>query len=455
MLFKRLRTGGKILVDHLVYGLGLGVLTILRLLPRSSLRLFSKGLGTALFYFISDVRKTALTNLALAFPEKSFAERYQIARQSVQQMIITFVELATVDKFAKHIDEMIAIATSEDAPEGFFPEEVSSQQELDHFFSRLDRQEGAILFCGHQANWELPFLYITKRYPGLAFAKPVKNRRLNQKIISLRESFQGKIVPPQNAINQALRALHRGEVVGIVGDQVLLSSEYSYPLFGSQAFTTTSPALLAYKTKKTVIAVAIYRKPNGNYLVVPSKAFHANTELSIRESTEQLMDRLMRFLEKGITCKPEQWLWLHKRWKRKLRHKFKRRYAFSHILIIVKGTSLQALQRFLIEFGEFYADASLSLAIIGAADTVLANSFAPYSLQFFSSEEELLAAPNFFPAIVDLFGLSRKTRLHYKRTGSRKIFTRNELKDSLLQKQSLIQSFHKSLRRVDTRSRKG
>lgn len=132
MLFKRLRTGGKILVDHLVYGLGLGVLTILRLLPRSSLRLFSKGLGTALFYFISDVRKTALTNLALAFPEKSFAERYQIARQSVQQMIITFVELATVDKFAKHIDEMIAIATSEDAPEGFFPEEVSSQQELDH-----------------------------------------------------------------------------------------------------------------------------------------------------------------------------------------------------------------------------------------------------------------------------------------------------------------------------------
>ncbi|WP_080125346.1 LpxL/LpxP family acyltransferase [Chlamydia suis] len=448
MLFKRLRSGGKILVDHLVYGLGLGILTILRLLPRSSLRLFGKGVGTIIFYIISDFRKTALTNLALAFPEKSFAERYRIALQSVQQVIITFVELATVDKFSKHIDDIITIATSEDSPEGFFPEEVSSKQELEHFFARLDQQHGAILFCGHQANWELPFLYITKRYPGLAFAKPVKNSRLNKKIISLRESFQGRIVPPQNAINQALRALHKGEVVGIVGDQVLLSSQYSYPLFGSQAFTTTSPALLAYKTKKPVIAVVIYRQPNGNYLVVPSKAFYANQELSIRESTEQLMDQLMRFLEKGIACKPEQWLWLHKRWKRKLRHKFKRCYAFSHILVVVKGDALNSLHKFLTEFAEFYANASLSLAIIGALDSVPGGSLSPYSLQFLSSEEELLVKPNFFPAVLDLFGLSRRTRRHYKKTGSRKIFSKNRLKASLSQEELLTQSLRKLLRKA-------
>ncbi|WP_080142148.1 LpxL/LpxP family acyltransferase [Chlamydia suis] len=448
MLFKRLRSGGKILVDHLVYGLGLGILTILRLLPRSSLRLLGKGVGTTIFYIISDFRKTALTNLALAFPEKSFAERYRIALQSVQQVIITFVELATVDKFSKYIDDIITIATSEDSPEGFFPEEVSSKQELEHFFAHLDQQKGAILFCGHQANWELPFLYITKRYPGLAFAKPVKNSRLNKKIISLRESFQGRIVPPQNAINQALRALHKGEVVGIVGDQVLLSSQYSYPLFGSQAFTTTSPALLAYKTKKPVIAVVIYRQPNGNYLVVPSKAFYANQELSIRESTEQLMDQLMRFLEKGIACKPEQWLWLHKRWKRKLRHKFKRCYAFSHILVVVKGDSLNSLQKFLTEFAEFYANASLSLAIIGALDSVPEGSFPPYSLQFLSSEEELLVKPNFFPAVLDLFGLSRRTHRHYKKTGSRKIFSKNRLKASLSQEELLTQSLRKLLRKA-------
>ncbi|MBQ8498466.1 lipid A biosynthesis lauroyl acyltransferase [Chlamydia sp.] len=447
MLFKRLRLRGKVLVDHLVYGLGIGILTFLRLLPRSSLRIFSKGLGTCIFYIVSDFRKTALTNLALAFPEKSFVERYRIALQSVQQVVITFVELATVDKFAKHIDEIITIVTSEDTPEGFFPEEVSSKQELANFFARLDRREGAILFCGHQANWELPFLYITKRYPGLAFAKPVKNLRLNKKIISLRESFQGKIVPPQNAINQALRALCKGEIVGIVGDQVLLSSQYSYPLFGSEAFTTTSPALLAYKTKKPVVAITIYRQPNGNYLVVPSKAFHANTELSIRESTEQLMDQLMRFLEKGIACKPEQWLWLHKRWKRKLRHKFKRRYAFSHILVIVRGTSLNEIQQFLVEFAEFYAEASLFLAIIGTPNINPKKRLSPYSTQFFSSETELLTSPNFFPAVVDLFGLSRKLRQHYKKTGSKKFFTKNQLKASLSQRQPLSKRLHKLLRK--------
>ena len=112
----------------------------------------------------------------------------------------------------------------------------------------------------------------------------------------------------------------------------------------------------------------------------------------------------MRFLEKGIACKPEQWLWLHKRWKRKLRHKFKRCYAFSHILVVVRGDALNSLQKFLTEFAEFYANASLSLAIIGALDSVPEGSLSPYSLQFLSSEEELLVKPNFFPAVLDLFG---------------------------------------------------
>lgn len=140
----------------------------------------------------------------------------------------------------------------------------------------------------------------------------------------MREIFKGKIVAPKQGINTALQALQQGYVIGIVGDQALLISSYTYPLFEHEAFTTTSPALLAYKTGKPVIAISICRNKNG-YTIVPSKKLYADKSLPIKDATTSLMNKLMGFLETGIAHKPQQnWMWMHKRWKRKLHKGLKR-----------------------------------------------------------------------------------------------------------------------------------
>ncbi|EPP32070.1 bacterial lipid A biosynthesis acyltransferase family protein, partial [Chlamydia psittaci 84-8471/1] len=208
-------------VDFFVYYLGITVIGIFKHIPRSLLHRLGKALGTLVFYTISDYRKTALTNLALAFPDKSFKERQSIAKHSIQHVMITVLELLAVEGLISHLNDLISIATAESHPEGFSSDEVLTHKELQDTFSKLDENEGVILFCGHQANWELPFLYITRDYPGLAFAKPIKNARLNKKIFSLREIFKGKIVAPKQGINTALQALQQGYVIGIVGDQAL------------------------------------------------------------------------------------------------------------------------------------------------------------------------------------------------------------------------------------------
>lgn len=428
----------RICASFLEYGIGLVVIAVCKYIPYTLLRHLGFFLGNCLFYCVADFRKTALTNLALAFPHLTIPQRYDLAKRSMQHMALTFLELLAVESLTQHIDDLVSIATSEICPEGFLPEEVLSNQELQDIFSQLDKNQGIILFCGHQANWELPFLFITKRYPGLALAKSIKNAKLNRKIVALREIFKGKIASPQQGIHQALKALKKGHIVGIVGDQALLISSYSYPLFGEPAFTTTSPALLAYKTGKPVIGITVHRHSRG-YTVIPSRRLYPDKSLPMRESCHQLMDQLMGFLEQGILAKPEQWMWMHKRWKRKLTFKFKKKYAYSHLLVVVPSASLKKLQGILDEFSKLYAGATLTLACQGSPES-LPSSYIPF---FFSSYKDLLALPNTFPAVIDLIGLPRSILKHFYKTGSKAIYCASEQHSQ----KSLIKKLYSFLKR--------
>ncbi|WP_139414493.1 lipid A biosynthesis lauroyl acyltransferase [Chlamydia abortus] len=432
-MFNNLRRAKKSFVDCCVYYLGITLIGIFKRIPYSWLHRLGKALGTLVFYTISDYKKTALTNLALAFPDKSFKERQSIAKHSIQHVMITVLELLAVEGLIGHLNDLISIATAEARPGGFSSDEVLTQKELQDTFSKLNENEGVILFCGHQANWELPFLYITRDYPGLAFAKPIKNARLNKKIFSLREIFKGKIVAPKQGINSALHALQQGHVIGIVGDQALLISSYTYPLFGHEAFTTTSPALLAYKTGKPVIAVSICRNTNG-YTIVPSKKLYADKSLPIKDATTSLMNKLMGFLEKGIAHQPQQWMWMHKRWKRKLSLGLKKKYAYSHILVIVNSRDLEYFEQFLSDLARLYSGAALTLALYNPTkEKIFATNLPQYTIQEFAYLETLYALPNSFPAVFDLAELPVCLHKHFKKTGSVVLYTRKALEKNLSQ----------------------
>ncbi|SFV97383.1 lipid A biosynthesis lauroyl acyltransferase [Chlamydia abortus] len=432
-MFNTLRRAKKSFVDCCVYYLGITLIGIFKRIPHSWLHRLGKALGTLVFYTISDYKKTALTNLALAFPDKSFKERQSIAKHSIQHVMITVLELLAVEGLIGHLNDLISIATAEARPRGFSSDEVLTQKELQDTFSKLNENKGVILFCGHQANWELPFLYITRDYPGLAFAKPIKNARLNKKIFSLREIFKGKIVAPKQGINSALHALQQGHVIGIVGDQALLISSYTYPLFGHEAFTTTSPALLAYKTGKPVIAVSICRNTNG-YTIVPSKKLYADKSLPIKDATTSLMNKLMGFLEKGIAHQPQQWMWMHKRWKRKLSPGLKKKYAYSHILVIVNSRDLEYFEQFLSDLARLYSGAALTLALYNPTkEKIFATNLPQYTIQEFSYLETLYTLPNSFPAVFDLAKLPVCLHKHFKKTGSVVLYTRKALEKNLSQ----------------------
>ncbi|NGX51367.1 MAG: Lipid A biosynthesis lauroyltransferase, partial [Chlamydiae bacterium] len=148
-------------------------------LPFKLIHLIGRAIGNLAYTLHTRYRKRALSNLSLA----GLHDIKKTAKASFQNLAITCLEYA---KFArlKNTDKVLSCENPELAKK------------------LIDRKQGIIFFCGHQANWELLFIEGTRRMPGVAIGRPIKNRRLYQWILSIREKFGGTIIPPKKALRE-------------------------------------------------------------------------------------------------------------------------------------------------------------------------------------------------------------------------------------------------------------
>ncbi|MFN0064743.1 MAG: hypothetical protein ACKVOH_00750 [Chlamydiales bacterium] len=289
---------------------------LISLLPYTVIHAIGRILGTLLYYVHTPFRKKALSNLAIAYGSSlSEKERTKIAKRSFRHLMITCLEFFRLKRSKNHFDRLI----------------IPSNPRV--VLDLTEKKQGIVFFTGHQANWEIPFLAITQRCgPGIAIGRPIKNRPLYRWVLSVREMFGGKIVMPKNALKEGLKALRKGEFIGIVGDQALPQSDYSYPLFGTRAWTTTAPALLAYKTNSPII-VGTTKREKGKYIVHASDPIWPNLERPMKEEVKRMMDKTLSLFEKSIRDCPEQWMWVHDRWKQQTIDHVKRQYRYGFVLI--------------------------------------------------------------------------------------------------------------------------
>jgi KDO2-lipid IV(A) lauroyltransferase len=200
-----------------------------------------------------------------------------------------------------------------------------------HIYSQ---KKGIIFFVGHQSNWEVLFLDGTSRMKGIAIGRPTKNKRLYKWIVSIREKNNGRIITPKNALKEGLRNLRNGIFMGIVGDQGMPDSNYSFPFFGRRAWTSTAPALLAYKTNCPII-VATTKRENGKYIIRYSDPIWPDLTKNLDNEILRLMNTSLNLLQKSIKEKPGEWLWQHNRWKQQTPKGLYKRFRQDCICIIL------------------------------------------------------------------------------------------------------------------------
>jgi len=191
-------------------------------LPFSAIHKIGRVVGLLAYYVIREYRKRTLSNLALANDLKlSNKEIKKIAIKSFQNLAINVLEYPKLHS-QKDLSKIIKCDNPQIAKEIY------------------DQKKGIIFFCAHQSNWEVLFLDGTTRMRGIAIGRPIKNKKLYNWIVSIRQKKGGRIITPKNALREGLRNLKKGVFLGVVGDQGMPDSSYYYPFFGRSSMDNNS-----------------------------------------------------------------------------------------------------------------------------------------------------------------------------------------------------------------------
>jgi len=244
---------------------------------------------------IPRLRRTAMRNLELAYPEKSPAERRALADEvflSIARLIWIFARFPQIN--AQNINHYIRY-------EG-----------LEHYLEAKKAGRGILFATAHFGNWELSaFAHALMTEPMHIMIRPLDNPGLDRLVEARRQLSGNHLIVKWDSARAVLRALHQNEAVGVLIDQnTSLQEGVFVNFFGTPACANTAFAKIAAKTGSAVIpGFAVWSAEEGKYIL----KFHPPLDISGDPAEDTR--RLHAVLEEVIREHPGQWLWIHRRWK--------------------------------------------------------------------------------------------------------------------------------------------
>jgi KDO2-lipid IV(A) lauroyltransferase len=188
---------------------------------------------------------------------------------------------------------------------------------LEHVKAALVEGRGALYLTAHFGNWEL--LGAAHALAGLpplhVVIRPLDNPFLDDLVARGRERAELRLIPKRAAVKGIRAALARGECVGILLDQNAGQHGVFVPFFGAAASTARSLAVLALKTGAPVVPAFIHRLPDGDHVVTLEAALPPVRGGDVDRDVHLNTARYTEVIERHVREHPEQWFWVHRRWK--------------------------------------------------------------------------------------------------------------------------------------------
>ncbi len=192
-----------------------------------------------------------------------------------------------------------------------------SLEDSENLRAAMEGGKGAIIVSGHLGNWEIMAAAGMGQgvYP-VSVYRPLDNPLLDAWVRSLRGVDGADVVEKRGAVRGLLKALRRGRLVAILVDQDPRRHGVFVPFFGTPASTIATPAELALLTGAAIIpGFALRTGPGFRYRTWFEPALDVRPEADHEAEVLRITAELNRRLEAAIRQAPEQWLWLHRRWK--------------------------------------------------------------------------------------------------------------------------------------------
>ena len=280
-------------------------LWLAKIAPKSFIYATMKSLTLLVYHLDKKRRNLTITNLTMAFPEKTSEEIAVLSKEvytelskTISEILLMFTGQFDIDKAIKNVDE--------------------AKEKLQDIAQ--NSPNGVIVMTAHFSNWELAAHFLAKNgLPMLAIGREGNNKLIDQKItIPFRNKYGNRATSKDNAMLAMVKTLKKGDAVGLLIDQKAGQlNSVKVDFFGTLAETTLSVAMLKLKFNPVVVPIFIARQSDGMYeMIINTPIDYVADEIDDKEKKLEAMTmKYNQAIEEIIREYPAQWFWMHNRWR--------------------------------------------------------------------------------------------------------------------------------------------
>jgi KDO2-lipid IV(A) lauroyltransferase len=262
-------------------------------------------LGTLAYLIDVPHRRIARRNLRLAFPDWSPEKIRRTSKRVFQHFGATLVEICQLATYSE-ADVMARVRV------------VGAER----WQRALDRNQGLILVSAHLGNWEFGTQYTAcfLQKPTLGVVKQIRFKPLNQWVHNLRARFGINIIYKKGALPDMRQALRRNGVVGLLVDQCRRKEGVDVNFFGHKVPATPAAAFLGIRCNSPILPIFCIREASGQLTIHVDEPLTLDWSGDLRSDVQANTQLITDAVERRIRKYPEQWFWVHKRWKKYYPH---------------------------------------------------------------------------------------------------------------------------------------
>jgi KDO2-lipid IV(A) lauroyltransferase len=287
--------------EKLEYWLVVAVARALGWMPRELARLLAGGLAWFVYHALGRLRHVGERNLQLAVPALSAEERRRTLRLLYRYLGWQLVEFCQMPYYTRENTR----------------EQIRTDG-LEHYLAAEALGKGVLVLTGHLGAWELSsFYHSLMGHPMGMVIRRLDNRRLDDFVNNIRCQHGNRVLHKDDFARGLLTAMHEGAAVGILMDTNMTPPQGEFvEFFGIAACTASGLARVALKTGAAVLpGFMLWEAKEKKYVLHFGPQLHfeqtGNNERDVLAATQQCND----VLESWIRRYPDQWLWIHRRWK--------------------------------------------------------------------------------------------------------------------------------------------
>jgi KDO2-lipid IV(A) lauroyltransferase len=288
------------LKDRLEYILFRAFSYLFKLIGLKAARKFANILAVIFYYLIPIRKKTVFENLNIAFPQLPQEEKNKIAFESYRSFAISIVEILYLPWMNEN--EMRGAVKIKN---------------LELITEKNNIGNGVILLSAHFGNWEYiaasASLQLNKKF--FIIVKNQRNKLVNDWMNRMRTKWLNDVVTLGVSVRNIYSVLKNNGIAAMVADQRGPEEGLKLEFFGKKTSVYTGPAVLSLKTGAPIIFGVPIRQKDFSYQAELVELDQTNLPEEFDEKVKVISERMIRYLEKIISENPEQWLWMHRRWK--------------------------------------------------------------------------------------------------------------------------------------------